>query len=308
MSISLSTYQAVLIFLFLGITIVGLIIFLHRRIHSFTPIKRQNISWKDTFTQYPEVVFYRWRGTVLRFGFLVALCFTLVSFAITKKEHNTFSMEITPLLEDTVKIIRTSFPKEKLQKFEEVKIDKVDKLISQKEPTFMDPDQLLKSAIDSLLTSSVPIDTTEIGVNDFPAFVKKKLPEPPRIEDSEPPIVMFAEDNPRFPGCENLSISKKEKEKCAERKMLEFIYDHLRYPDIAKDNNIEGRVILQFIVNQYGVVENIEVVRGIGFGCDEAAKRVVNKMNELPTNWTPGRQMGRTVKVKFTLPITFQLK
>ena len=312
MSISLSTYQALSIFLLFLFGIIGLIYFLNRRLNSFSQKEdavRVRKTWKDHFSQYPEVIFYRWRGTVLRLGFFIALSFTLVSFAITKKEYKSFSMEMTPLMEDTVKVIRTSFPKEKMQKLEEVTIEEVEEIVPEDEPKFLDPQEILKQAIDSLILSEEPIDTTESnGFNESLNNPIRQLPEPPKIKDEEPPIVMVPEDNPRFPGCENMDGSKKEKEKCAEEAMLKFIYDNLKYPSIAKDNNKEGRVIVQFVVNQFGKVENIEVVRGIGFGCDEAAARVVKKMNDLPEKWTPGRQMGRAVKVKFTLPITFQLK
>ncbi len=83
----------------------------------------------------------------------------------------------------------------------------------------------------------------------------------------------------------------------------EFLQRNLRYPALAKDNSIEGRVIVRFVVNEDGMVSNAEVVRGIGGGCDEEAMRVLMKM---PV-WKAGRQNGKPVKVYFTLPIYFKL-
>lgn len=77
----------------------------------------------------------------------------------------------------------------------------------------------------------------------------------------------------------------------------------IRYPEIAKKAGVEGRVIVQFVVNEQGNVENPVVVRGIGAGCDEEALKAVQS-----AKFTPGRQRGTNVKVKMSLPITFKLK
>ncbi|MBS1587477.1 MAG: TonB family protein [Bacteroidetes bacterium] len=83
-----------------------------------------------------------------------------------------------------------------------------------------------------------------------------------------------------------------------------FLAKNIRYPEQAKENNVEGRVTLRFVVNETGTVSDITVVRGIGGGCDEEAKRVLASMPP----WKPGKQNGRAVKVYFTLPIVFKLQ
>ena len=83
---------------------------------------------------------------------------------------------------------------------------------------------------------------------------------------------------------------------------LEAIQRGLRYPEIAKKAGIEGRVIVRFIVDERGRVTAPGIVRGIGGGCDEEALRVVRE-----ARFEPGRQRGRTVKVKMSLPIMFSL-
>jgi periplasmic protein TonB len=80
------------------------------------------------------------------------------------------------------------------------------------------------------------------------------------------------------------------------------IYQHLRYPEIARRAGIEGRVIVQFIIDQEGNVVDPVVVRGIGGGCDEAALEAVSHLK-----FSPGRQRGRPVKVRYSLPIIFRL-
>ncbi|MFV1885473.1 MAG: energy transducer TonB, partial [Balneola sp.] len=83
---------------------------------------------------------------------------------------------------------------------------------------------------------------------------------------------------------------------------LASIQSKVKYPEMARKAGIEGRVTLQFIVNEEGRVENPRVIRGIGGGCDEAALEAV-KMAE----FTPGVQKGEPVRVQYSLPIIFRL-
>ena len=84
---------------------------------------------------------------------------------------------------------------------------------------------------------------------------------------------------------------------------LESLQREVRYPDRALRANIQGRVFVQFVVNERGEVENPRVVRGIGGGCDEEAIRVV-KM----AKFTPGMQRGRPVRVQYNLPVVFTIR
>jgi len=86
--------------------------------------------------------------------------------------------------------------------------------------------------------------------------------------------------------------------------LLDYLSRSLQYPAGARDMGIEGKVIVQFVVNEDGSVSNAHVVKGIGGGCDEEALRVVNGMQR----WKPGKQNGHAVKVFYTLPIRFVLQ
>ncbi|WAC12345.1 energy transducer TonB [Dyadobacter pollutisoli] len=85
--------------------------------------------------------------------------------------------------------------------------------------------------------------------------------------------------------------------------MAAFLQKNLRYPSKAAQAGIQGKVFVQFTVGSDGKVESASALKGIGFGCDEEALRVVKLM----PNWMPGRQAGVPVRVRFTLPIAFQL-
>jgi protein TonB len=85
--------------------------------------------------------------------------------------------------------------------------------------------------------------------------------------------------------------------------LLEYLQRNIRYPNEARENQIQGRVVVRFIVNKEGKIEGAEVQKGIGYGCDKEALRVVNAMK----TWKPGQVKGKTVKAYYTLPITFRL-
>lgn len=119
-------------------------------------------------------------------------------------------------------------------------------------------------------------------------------------------IFVMAEVMPRFPGCEMLA-NRIEKEKCANQKLMEYIYSNIQYPSQAIKNNIEGRVTVRFVVNQDSSVSNIEILKDIGGGCGEVVKKVIESMNSMSAKWLPGMQGGRKVDIYFTLPVIFKL-
>lgn len=147
----------------------------------------------------------------------------------------------------------------------------------------------------------------ETAIEAPPAPVKTEVAAPPPPPPPPPPkegeIFKVVEENPTFPGCEHLT-DKAERKQCAEEKLMEFIYSNIQYPPVARENGIEGMVVLQFVVEPDGSVSNIKVVRDIGAGCGEEAMRVVSMMPP----WNPGKQRGRPVRVMFTLPIRFVLE
>jgi TonB family protein len=103
-------------------------------------------------------------------------------------------------------------------------------------------------------------------------------------------VFMAVEQQPTFPG--------------GVKAMFQFLGDNIKYPKAASDANVSGRVFISFIVDASGTISDVTVLKGIGFGCDEEAVRVVSKFPK----WTPGMQDGKTVSVKYNLPIMFQLE
>jgi protein TonB len=117
-----------------------------------------------------------------------------------------------------------------------------------------------------------------------------ELPPETPVGDDEGKIFTIVEEMPSFPG--------------GEEKMMEYIAKNIKYPPVARENGITGRVYVNFYIDKDGKVQNVKIVRPIGGGCDEEALRVVKSM---PT-WKPGKQNGRAVNVNYNLPINFTLK
>ncbi|MCO6487764.1 MAG: energy transducer TonB [Phaeodactylibacter sp.] len=137
-----------------------------------------------------------------------------------------------------------------------------------------------------------------------PAPVAHEPTPLPVVEESaSKEIFKVVEEMPRFGRCAALP-SKDERERCSDKELLSYIYQNIRYPGVARENNIEGLVVVQFVIEKDGAVSNARVLRDIGGGCGREALRVVNSMPE----WTPGLQRGRAVRVQLNLPVKFSLK
>jgi protein TonB len=85
--------------------------------------------------------------------------------------------------------------------------------------------------------------------------------------------------------------------------MYAYIVKNLKYPELAKEKGIEGRVFVNFIIEKDGSISNVKILRGIGGGCEEAAVEMVKNMPK----WKPGKQRGKPVRFQFVLPIKFEL-
>lgn len=125
---------------------------------------------------------------------------------------------------------------------------------------------------------------------------------PPTYEPA-PEIFKVVENMPRFPGCENLDYSDREKEICAQDLMLEFLYDNLNPTQNGYDADIDGMHVLQFIVNEDGSLSNFDFVRSLG--CKQCEDSIINVLKSMPT-WIPGAQRNRKVKVLYTLPVKYK--
>lgn len=139
------------------------------------------------------------------------------------------------------------------------------------------------------------IETAEIEINTEDDKNKQVVIQAPvaaaKVEEEDDNVVfVVVESMPSFPG--------------GDAALFKYLNDNIKYPVIAQESGIQGRVICQFVVNRDGSIVDIEVVRSVDKSLDAEAIRVIKNMPK----WSPGKQRGKTVRVKYTLPVNFRLQ
>lgn len=104
---------------------------------------------------------------------------------------------------------------------------------------------------------------------------------------SDDDVYSLVEEAAQFPG--------------GQTEMLKYLQTNLQYPEEAKANDVHGRVIVSFIVEKDGSLSNVKVMKSLGSGCDEEAIRLVNSMPK----WKPGKNGGKEVRARITIPVSF---
>ena len=111
-----------------------------------------------------------------------------------------------------------------------------------------------------------------------------------QAEPAKEEVFDMVEQMPTFPG--------------GNAELMKYIAEHLKYPAIAQENGTQGRVICQFVIGKDGQVRDVDVVRSLDPYCDKEAIRVIKSL----PRWIPGKQNGKAVSVKYTVPIVFKLQ
>ena len=150
-----------------------------------------------------------------------------------------------------------------------------------------DEEEVEETVIESTETDQDEIIIEEIEVED-------------EFEDIDVPFAVI-EDVPVFPGCE--SVAKSQRRACFQEQMNKHIRKNFRYPDIAQEMGIQGRVYVNFIIAKDGSITNIRM-RGPDKNLENEAARIIGRLPKM----TPGKQRGRAVRVPFSIPITFRLQ
>jgi len=142
-----------------------------------------------------------------------------------------------------------------------------------------------------IIEDELEIDDMEIDVDtEIDYAIDDMISDSPEEEVIEEEIFTIVEKMPEFPG--------------GIEALFAYLGSTLKYPAMAKDAAIQGKVYVTFVVDRDGSIANVQVLRGIGGGCDEEAVKVVKSMPK----WEPGRQRGKAVRVQYNLPINFILK
>lgn len=251
--------------------------------------------------KYPDVDIFKYSATLLRFSSVVTLLAIILAMNWTQLESKVvipqgaldmeFDLEVEPP--------RSAEPPAPPPPPPPPVIEEVPAGAEVEEDEF--------EFRDNSLDENSDINNAPVASNTPKAPPPPPPPPPPPAEPEVAEIFKVVEEMPRFPGCESEGTLA-EKKACADQKLLQFIYANIAYPSIARENGVEGTVVIRFVVNEKGLVSDSQILRDVGAGCGDEALRVVNLMNNMPERWTPGRQRGRAVKVYYTLPVKFVLK
>ena len=191
-----------------------------------------------------------------------------------------------------------SYDKEEKEQIERVATDEQEEIIIQTQQEELPPPP----------PPEQPEVTTEFEVVEDEAEIKNELVvnaevtddtknieiTPVKIEQEEEEedvqIFTVVENDPEFPG--------------GMEALYKYLRDNIKYPQLARDNNITGKVYVTFVVERDGSIANPRVLKDIGGGCGAEAIRVVKAMPK----WAPGKQRGKAVRVQFNLPVSFNLQ
>lgn len=155
------------------------------------------------------------------------------------------------------------------------------------------PEEELKTQ-DQLMQTKTAIGSFEVKGNDEAGgeVLKAKeviaQPEPPKQEEEK--VFEVVEQMPMFPG--------------GPTALLQYLSSNVKYPVVAQENGVQGRVVVSFVVERDGSITDVRVVRSVDPSLDKEAQRVVRSM----PRWTPGKQNGSAVRVKYNVPVSFKLQ
>lgn len=292
-------------FLFFGLVMTVILIgryFMNTKTHGLTE-KYQGKEFNSPLIgrhKYPDVDVFNYSRSFFLFGLSFSTALVIIAFSLTTVEKDVFIPDDALSMEEDIEVTPPRSaeppppppppPPPAIAEVAAVDLDVEDDI------EFMD------QSVDAETATNEPV---EAPVQEKEEVAPPPPPPPPPPAPEVAEIFQIVEEMPRFPGCEDIA-TKEEKYACASKKMLQFIYSNIEYPSMARENGVQGTVVVRFVVNEQGKLDNIELLRDIGASCGEEAIRVVKLMNEKYT-WHPGKQRGRKVKVLMNLPVKFKL-
>lgn len=219
----------------------------------------------------PEADLEKKRNLFFQIGLTATLALILFAFElkIMPSDDNTFVAENTGKIEEEI-----------------VPITKQEELKTPPPPPPAVTDVLEIVDDNKQLTNEVKVENTEADAN---TQIQAKVEVQQEEENEEVVNFYVIEEKPEFPG--------------GEAAMFQWISKTVKYPEIAKENGVQGKVFVQFVIGKEGKVTDVQVVRGVDPSLDKEAIRVIQNMPA----WKPGKQRGKAVKVSFQLPINFKL-
>ena len=237
----------------------------------------------------------------------VLIIFALVmAYMIAKNAYDDYQKAHQAQTQVTELTALTETKKEaKVERKEIVKQEKVEQVVEKvkssikftapviKKDNEVNPEDEMKSQ-DEIMNSKVAVGFANVVGNDESGEVLKAkevlVTEPVKPKEEENKVFDVVEQMPSFPG--GMSA------------LMAYLQKSIKYPPVAEENGIQGRVICTFVVERDGSVTDVRVAKSVDPSLDKEAVRVVSAMPK----WIPGKQNGQSVRVKYTLPVTFRLQ
>ncbi len=263
-----------------------------------------DVVQSQSYKQYPQVNVFAYASTLLRFGMVVSLVLVIFAFNWTTYEREIDIPTGTITLDDDLMVIppRAPEPPPPLPppppEILEVPEEEIEEEVIFEDQTVDE---------ETVVDAPPPPPPPPLGKPDVVPPPPPPPPAPIIVEEEDEDagkIFVSVQQMPRFVGCEDIDGTNDDKKSCAETKLLRYIYGKIKYPTIARENGIEGMVVIGFVVEKDGSITGAQILRDIGGGCGAEALRVVNQMPD----WIPGYQRAKPVRVQFNLPVRFQLQ
>jgi len=239
----------------------------------------------------PEVKLSRYSGIFFELGLIIAL---FATYLILESRSNPLSRI------DTTSSSTSKF----IDELVVPQTERREKLVAPKPPP-SPVNQIMVVTDNTELEHELEIETTEID-EDYKVDIVDYKPKKIEVEEEEEEEVynfQVVESQAVYPGCENYK-DKQSRYMCFQKSIMKHIKKNFKYPELAKEMGIQGRVIVQFVIGKDGSISKVFVLRGIDKLLDEEAIRIVKKLPRMK----PAEQRGRAVPVSFMLPITFKLQ
>ena len=214
----------------------------------------------------------------LQLGFVIALTICLVAFEWTTEEVNLGALGDLSMQELFEEEIESTIQDEDIPEPEPEPEPEIEEVFEELVVVEDDKD------VDSRLDIDSEADERTQTTFTIPTFTPVDEPE-----ELDPIDFAVVEEKPVFPG--------------GDAALMKFISDNTKYPEIAKENGIQGRVFVQFVIDERGKVTSVRIARGVDPYLDQEALRVVRMIPD----WKPGKQRGKAVPVNFIVPINFRL-
>ena len=212
------------------------------------------------------------KGTSLMIGLVISLSIMFVALEWTQKDEVDDEVAYTTVSFVPDEMIPITLPEKKTVPPPPAAVTKAEII------EIVDDD----ADVDDDIMASIEDNQEWFDPQEYDYVVVEPEPEPDEV-------FMVVEDQPEFPG--------------GTAALLEYLRKNIKYPAICRENNIQGKVIVTFVVNKDGSIVDIEVIKSVNPSLDKEAIRVISQMPK----WKPGSQRGKPVRVKYSVPVNFRL-